>query len=126
MRHAQGHHLHHWANGGPTRLDNLALLCRRHHRAVHEEGYGVERDADGTLRFSTPGGRSIPEVPAPPAVPPDATEALVAAHRARALAIDARTGCPSWLGERLDLAWAIGVLHPAAQPAAPRPAGRSP
>ena len=27
VRHAQGHHLHHWANGGPTRLANLALLC---------------------------------------------------------------------------------------------------
>jgi hypothetical protein len=35
----QGHHLQHWADGGPTTLSNLALLCRRHHRAVHEEGY---------------------------------------------------------------------------------------
>jgi 5-methylcytosine-specific restriction endonuclease McrA len=34
----QGHHLRHWAQGGPTTLSNLALLCRRHHRAVHEEG----------------------------------------------------------------------------------------
>jgi hypothetical protein len=78
------------------------------------------------LRFSTPGGRPIPEVPAPPAVPPDATQALVAVHRAQGLAIGARTGCPSWGGERLDLGWAIGVLHPAANPAASRPAGRSP
>jgi hypothetical protein len=126
VRHAQGHHLHHWANGGPTRLDNLALLCRRHHRAVHEEGYRAERGADGTLHFSTPGGRPIPEVPAPPALPTDASRALVAAHRARGLSIDGRTGCAEWLGERLDLAWAIGVLHPAAQAATHRPAGRSP
>jgi len=126
VRHAQGHHLHHWANGGPTRLENLALLCRRHHRAVHEEGYQVERDADGTLRFRTPSGRPMPDVPAPPAVPRDAAQALVVAHRGRGLAIDARTGCPSWLGERLDLAWAIGVLHPAAQSVASWPAGRSP
>ena len=126
VRHAQGHHLHHWANGGPTRLDNLALLCRRHHRAVHEEGYRIERDADGTLRFSTPRGRPIPDVPPPPAVPADASRALVAAHGARGLAIDARTGCPSWDGERLDLAWAIDVLHPATNPAAYRPAARSP
>jgi HNH endonuclease len=125
VRHAQGHHLHHWANGGPTRLDNLALLCRRHHRAVHEDGYRVERDADGTLHFSTPTGRPIPEVPASPNVPTHPTEALVAAHRARGLAIDARTGCPSWGGERLDVGWAIGVLHPACQPAAPRLASRS-
>jgi hypothetical protein len=80
------------------------------------------RDADGTLRFSTPRGRPIPEVPAPPAVPPDAAQALVATNRARGLAIDARTGLPSWCGERLDLGWAIGVLHPATQPAAPRSA----
>ncbi len=86
----------------------------------------MARDADGTLHFSTPGGRPIPEVPAPPPVPADAPAALVAAHRARGLAIDARTGCPAWLGERLDLAWAIGVLHPAANPAVSRPAGRSP
>jgi hypothetical protein len=114
VRYAQGHHIHHWANGGPTRLDNLTLLCRRHHRAVHEEGYRVERDAEGTLSFSTPTGRPIPDVPAPPAVPRDPTDALVAAHQARGLAIDGRTACPSWLGERLDLGWAIGVLYPAA------------
>jgi Domain of unknown function (DUF222)/HNH endonuclease len=121
VRHAQGHHLQHWANGGPTRLDNLALLCRLHHGAVHEEGYQVERDTDGTLHFRTPGGRPIPEVPAPPAVPSDPMWALVTANRARGLAIDARTGCPSWLGERLALGWAIDVLHPAANPLASQP-----
>jgi len=126
VRHAQGHHLHHWANGGSTRLDNLAQLCRRHHGAVHEEGYQVARDADGTLRFRTPGGRPIPEVPVPPAVPPDPTQALVAAHRVEGLAIHARTGCPSWGGERLDLGWAIDVLHPAANPLAPRAGDRPP
>jgi hypothetical protein len=126
VRHAQGHHLHHWANGGPTRLDNLALLCRRHHRAVHEEGYRVVREADGSLRFSTPAGRAIPDAPAPPAVPRDPTGALVAAHRAQGLAIDARTGWPGWLGERLDLGWALDVLHPAANPGAYRPGGPSP
>jgi hypothetical protein len=119
VRHAQGHHLHHWANGGPARLDNLALVCRFHHRAVHEEGYRVERDAEGTLHFSTPNGWPIPEVPPPPPVPPDPMQALVATNRANGLAIDARTGCPHWFGERLDLHWAIGVLHPAANPPSP-------
>jgi hypothetical protein len=33
-RFTQGHHLRHWAQGGPTTLSNLTLLCRRHHRTV--------------------------------------------------------------------------------------------
>src|SRR5262249_10362021 len=74
-RFVQGHHIHHWANGGTTTLSNLASLCRRHHRLVHEEGYNVERLFDGELRFRRPDG------------------------------------------ERLDVGWAIGVLHPLANPA---------
>jgi hypothetical protein len=118
VRRAEGHHIHHWANGGPTRLDNLALLCGRHHRAVHEEGYTIVRDADGRLCFSTPRGRPIPEVPAPPVVPGEAAQALMATNRAQRLVIHPRTGLPNWSGERLDLGWAIGVLHPACNPAA--------
>jgi 5-methylcytosine-specific restriction endonuclease McrA len=38
VRIGQGHHIRHWAHGGPTTLSNLVILCRRHHRAVHEEG----------------------------------------------------------------------------------------
>ena len=36
------HHLKHWADGGPQTLANLVLLCRRHHRLVHEEGWNLE------------------------------------------------------------------------------------
>lgn len=60
VRATQGHHLRHWAEGGPTTLSNLALLCRRHHRAVHEEGYQVERAPDGELRFRRPNGWPLP------------------------------------------------------------------
>jgi hypothetical protein len=38
-RRCDAHHLHHWSDGGATRLDNLVRLCRRHHRAVHEGGF---------------------------------------------------------------------------------------
>ena len=34
--HLKAHHLIHWADGGPTDLDNLILLCQFHHTAVHE------------------------------------------------------------------------------------------
>jgi hypothetical protein len=36
-----GHHIIHWADGGPTELDNLISLCRSHHRAVHEQGWRI-------------------------------------------------------------------------------------
>ncbi|MGH7322691.1 MAG: DUF222 domain-containing protein [Candidatus Rokuibacteriota bacterium] len=112
-RFCQGHHIRHWANGGETRLENLTLLCRYHHRAVHEEGYQIERLPDGELRFRRPDGRLIPEVPPPAAAPADPVGALVTRHRGQGLAIHARTACPRWLGERLDLGWAVDVLRPA-------------
>ena len=115
VRVGQGHHLRHWAQGGPTALSNLALLCRRHHRAVHEEGYQVARGSDGELRFSRPDGRQLPEVPVPAPVPDDPVQALRADHASWGLHVHARTGCPGWLGERLDLGWAIDVLHPRAR-----------
>jgi Domain of unknown function (DUF222)/HNH endonuclease len=41
------HHLRHWLDGGETNLDNLALLCRRHHVACHEGGWKLARGPDG-------------------------------------------------------------------------------
>ena len=121
VRVAEGHHLHHWAQGGPTKLSNLALLCRRHHRAVHEEGYQVARGPDGTLQFRRPDGRPLPEVPLLRAcasgIP---SRSLRARHDAEGLRLNARTAHPDWLGERLDLGWAIDVLHPKANRVAAR------
>jgi hypothetical protein len=111
----QGHHIRHWAHGGPTTLSNLALLCRRHHRAVHEEGYQVERQPDGELHFRRPDGRLLPSVPPPAAVPADPVAVLRARHEAQGLRLHARTSTPGWLGERLDVGWAIDVMHPLAR-----------
>ena len=121
LRFTQGHHLRHWAHGGPTTLSNLALLCRRHHRAVHEEGYQVARLPDGALQFRRPDGRPLPEVPAPAVVPWDPITALRARHDSQGLHLDARTACAGWLGERLNVGWAIDVLHPLAQRSRPCP-----
>jgi 5-methylcytosine-specific restriction endonuclease McrA len=114
VRFGQGHHVRHWAQGGPTTLSNLALLCRRHHRAVHEEGYQLGRRADGALEFRRPDGRPLPDVPSPATVPADPVGALRARHEAQGLRLHARTACAGWLGERLDVGWAIDVLHPLA------------
>ena len=114
VRFGQGHHIRHWAQGGPTTLSNLAMLCRRHHRAVHEEGYQLNRQADGELRFCRPDGRALPDVPPPPKVPGDPVEILRAQSEADGLHLHARTAMPNWLGEPLDVAYAIDVLHPVA------------
>jgi Domain of unknown function (DUF222)/HNH endonuclease len=45
-----GHHIVHWIRGGRTDLANLILLCRRHHVAVHEGGWRLTREPDGTVR----------------------------------------------------------------------------
>jgi 5-methylcytosine-specific restriction endonuclease McrA len=114
LRFGQGHHIRHWAQGGPTTLSNLALLCRRHHRAVHEEGYEVKREPDGKLRFYRPNGHLLPEVPAPPDLPRDPVELLRAQSKAEGLSLHARSASSGWLGERLDVGHAIDVLHPLA------------
>jgi 5-methylcytosine-specific restriction endonuclease McrA len=49
-----GHHLVHWADGGETSLENIVLLCRPHHRLVHEEGWTLRRDEGGEIVATPP------------------------------------------------------------------------
>src|SRR5262245_32692420 len=114
VRFGQGHHIRHWAHGGPTTLSNLALLCRRHHRAVHEEGYQCERLPNGELQFRRPSGLIVPDVPPPPKVPDAPASLLRALNEADGLCLHAHTTTPSWQGEQLNVAYAIDVLHPLA------------
>ena len=79
----------------------------------------MARGPDDSLEFRTPGGHLFPDVPAAAAVPEDPVTALRSAHEAQGLHLHARTACPLWLGERLDVGWAIDVLHPRANPAIP-------
>src|SRR3989475_4370414 len=114
VRVRQGHHIRYWAQGGPTTLSNLAPLCRRHHRAVHEEGYKVERLSDGELQFRRPNGWVLPDVPPPSKVHDEPVELLRALNDAEGVVLHAHTATPSWLGERLNVGYAIDVLHPLA------------
>ena len=50
----EAHHLRHWVDGGSTDLSNLALLCRAHHRAVHEGGWRLIRGPDGRFSATPP------------------------------------------------------------------------
>jgi hypothetical protein len=79
----------------------------------------VARGPDGGFSFERPGGEPLPEVPTPAPVPDDPAEALQEQSEALGLRLHARTACPAWLGERLDVGWALDVLHPLALAARP-------
>jgi hypothetical protein len=48
------HHLVHWADGGETKLPNLVLICRPHHRLVHEGGWTLGHNGAGELVATPP------------------------------------------------------------------------
>lgn len=100
-RFVDAHHVRHWAHGGETALGNLLLLCRRHHRLVHEGGYSVERLPVDRFRFRDPRGRPIPDAPRPP---PGSLGCLREGNQP--VPIDAAT-YRSGAGDRLDLELAV-------------------
>jgi hypothetical protein len=79
------------------------------------EGYQVERLPDGELQFRRPTGLVLPNLPAPPSVPDDPARALRAVNDAHGIQLTPRSLKPLWYGERLDLGYAIDVLHPRAR-----------
>ncbi|BCN83083.1 HNH endonuclease signature motif containing protein [Prescottella equi] len=52
--HCEGHHIKHWADGGPTDLDNLVLLCRYHHQLLHHSHWEVRIGPDRKPWFTPP------------------------------------------------------------------------
>ena len=71
--HCEGHHIIAWETGGPTNLNNLALLCKyRHHRYAHGAGWNMTIDPDATLHITDPTGRTMTSHP------PDLNDLLAA------------------------------------------------
>jgi hypothetical protein len=60
----------HWGRGGTTDLDNLVLLCHRHHWMVHEGGWQLVKNNDGTLLTIPPTADFNPWLRVEPANPP--------------------------------------------------------
>ena len=58
-----------WAAGGRTRHDNLAHLCRKHHRLKHKTRWRVSQTPDGDIRWVSPAGREHVSTPAHPFLP---------------------------------------------------------
>jgi hypothetical protein len=106
-RFVDGHHIHHWAQGGDTSLGNLLCLCRRHHRLVHERGYTIRLHPDGEPRFVNQYGIAIANVPRPP--PPSGPHALPDRNRSLGLRIDKHT-CRNGHGDRMNLALVVDAI----------------
>jgi hypothetical protein len=76
------HHIKHWTRGGETKLENLFLVCRRHHILLHEGGFTVTQEADGRLRFANPRGVPIASCGTPPPLGKDGPWAIPGRDRA--------------------------------------------
>jgi hypothetical protein len=119
-RFVDAHHIHHWCDGGETRLDNLILLCRRHHTLLHQEGFEIVKSTAG-FEFVRPDGRKLPH-----ALPTQFANAegglfIETANEALGLNIDERTAVTLWLGESMDYGFAVGALIDIAAAHAQRP-----
>jgi hypothetical protein len=121
LRLCDGHHVEHWADGGETKLDNLVLLCRRHHRAVHEEGFRVELGHGGEVRFAWPDGRPMPDAPATALGALEPIAALTGLLVEQGARVDGVESLPSWSGTPVEygvmvewlMAGRTGALPPA-------------
>jgi len=107
-RFVDAHHIKHWADGGETSMDNLVLLCRNHHRLVHESGYGVHTKPGGAIHFTLPSGEKIQ--PGPDTRFRGNVVAIQSANQSNGLEIDHKTGIPEWYGDRMDPEMAVDML----------------
>jgi len=106
-RFVHAHHIVFWENGGPTDLDNMVLLCGRHHRLLHQGGYTCEMGPDSRPRFLDPTGGSV--VPIDGKEPPVVSSLLAWHERQRRQPVDPRAARPRSGGEPLTT-WALDNL----------------
>ena len=66
----QGHHADYWSKGGRTNIDDLALLCQRHHDLIHRGQFTMTLADTGGFEFRRPDGTIIPSSPPAPADDP--------------------------------------------------------
>jgi hypothetical protein len=100
-RFTDAHHVTHWADGGETSLSNCLLVCRHHHRLVHEGGWRVGWWGQGCPVFFDPrGGTHYDGRWQPPEVPERPAAALIAGNRALGISPDGWTAIRPWNCER--------------------------
>jgi hypothetical protein len=98
------HHVVYWSEGGGTDLDNLMLVCSRHHTLIHAQGFSLVLHPDRRLDVRTAEGVAVLHHPAQPwGDPGDLARARGAVASAESLAPDHYT-------ERMDLGYIVSVL----------------
>lgn len=105
-RFVDAHHIRHWASGGETKLTNLVLLCRFHHRLVHEGQVDVRRLDDGGFVFVTAEGGSLDSAGRTSGCVDD----LLADQARLGPTITPLTAVTRWAGEGLDPGLAVAGL----------------
>jgi 5-methylcytosine-specific restriction endonuclease McrA len=92
------HHIIWWILGGRTDLDNLILLCPKHHSAIHDRHWTLSGTADAP-RFARPDGGTVDHRPAELS---GTLVELAAAHRAHGLDIAVDHVGGRWSGDQID------------------------
>ncbi len=97
-----GHHVEHWLHGGQTSLTNLVMLCTFHHHLVHEGGWAVSPNGDGSFAFESAAGYVSAPLPPQEAVAEDAWVWLEQWANDHGLAIGPKTNAPKWDGKPIQ------------------------
>jgi len=97
-----GHHVVYWRDGGPTDIDNLVLVCSRHHTLIHSQGFRLVLHPDRRLEVSTADGVPILHLPERPWGDPAQLDPTGR--------ITARTITPPRFQPGMDLRYVVSVL----------------
>jgi len=105
-----GHHIRHWADGGETSLDNLVLLCRHHHRLVHEGGFDCRRSKSGEVWFEDRRNQRLRDHPPMNSISPE--DSLTWMYREFDKAFITHESCAAkWhAGEQMDYEHAVWLM----------------
>ena len=101
-----GHHIQHWADGGATKLSNLVMLSRFHHRQVHEGNVSVQALDDGAFRFTGARGKCFEAAVASTGI----ADIMRVQHANCGIHVNVGTAVTRWGGESMDYSIAVGGL----------------